>query len=61
MPIARKTLLSTTPKTICEKVGNPTMFAVAYYTLVLLAILAPVGAYCHLTENNNESENNNEH
>lgn len=40
------------------------MFAVAYYTLVLLAILAPVGAYCHLVEqnnNNNESENNNEH
>lgn len=36
------------------------MFAVAYYTLVLLVILAPVGAYCHLTENNNnESENNN--
>lgn len=38
------------------------MFAVAYYTLFLLAILAPVGAYCHLTENNNnESENNNEY
>ena len=41
------------------------MFAVAYYGLFLLAILAPVGAYCHLTENNNnnnnESENNNEH
>nr|DAK96937.1 MAG TPA: hypothetical protein [Caudoviricetes sp.] len=39
------------------------MFAVAYYTLFLLTILAPVGAYCHLTKNNNnnESENNNEH
>lgn len=38
------------------------MFAVAYYTLFLLAILAPVGAYCHLTENNMiESENNNGH
>lgn len=37
------------------------MFAVAYYTLVLLAILAPVGAYCHLTEKHyNESENNND-
>ena len=35
------------------------MFAVAYYGLFLLAILAPVGAYCHLTEkHNNESENN---
>lgn len=34
------------------------MFAVAYYTLFLLAILAPVGIYCHQTENN-ESENNN--
>lgn len=28
------------------------MFAVAYYTLVLLTILAPVGIYCHKTENN---------
>lgn len=38
------------------------MFAVAYYTLFLLAILAPVGAYCHLTEKHyNESENNNGH
>nr|DAM78754.1 MAG TPA: hypothetical protein [Caudoviricetes sp.] len=38
------------------------MFAVAYYGLFLLAILAPVGAYCHLTEkHNNESENNNEY
>ena len=39
------------------------MFAVAYYTLVLLTILAPVGAYCHRVErnNNNESENNNEY
>jgi len=40
------------------------MFAVAYYTLFLLTILAPVGIYCHLTENNNnnnESENNNEY
>lgn len=26
------------------------MFAVAYYTLFLLAILAPVGAYCHHVE-----------
>lgn len=26
------------------------MFAVAYYTLVLLTILAPVGAYCHHVE-----------
>lgn len=26
------------------------MFAVAYYTLFLLAILAPVGAYCHHAE-----------
>lgn len=26
------------------------MFAVAYYTLVLLAILVPVGAYCHRVE-----------
>lgn len=38
------------------------MFAAAYYTLFLLAILAPVAAYCHLTEkHNNESENNNEY
>lgn len=38
------------------------MFAVAYYTLVLLTILAPVGIYCHKTEKYyNESENNNEH
>lgn len=52
----RKMLSSTTPKHICD------MFAVAYYTLFLLAILAPVGAYCHLTKNNNnESENNNEY
>jgi len=37
------------------------MFAVAYYTLFLLAILAPVGAYCHLTEKRyNESEPNND-
>ena len=37
------------------------MFAVAYYTLFLLTILAPVAIYCHLTENNNnESENNND-
>lgn len=37
------------------------MFAVAYYGLFLLAILVPVGAYCHLTEkHNNESENNND-
>ena len=39
------------------------MLAVAYYTLLLLAILAPVGVYCHFVErnnnNNNESENNN--
>ena len=34
------------------------MFAVAYYTLLLLTILAPVAVYCHLTETNNESENN---
>ncbi len=26
------------------------MFAIAYYTLFLLAILAPVGAYCHRAE-----------
>lgn len=26
------------------------MFAVAYYTLVLLTILAPVGIYCHRAE-----------
>lgn len=40
------------------------MFAVAYYTLFLLSLLLPVGAYCHLVErnnNNNESENNNGH
>lgn len=33
------------------------MFAVAYYTQFLLAILAPVGAYCYHAEqrgNNNE-------
>ena len=37
------------------------MFAVAYYTLVLLAILAPVGIYCNKAEKYyNESENNNE-
>lgn len=35
------------------------MFAIDYYTLVLLTILAPVGIYCHQTENN-ESENNND-
>nr|DAX24231.1 MAG TPA: hypothetical protein [Caudoviricetes sp.] len=32
------------------------MFAVAYYTLFLLAILAPVGIYCHKVE---QWENNN--
>ncbi len=32
------------------------MFAVAYYTLVLLTILAPVGIYCHKVEQR-ESEN----
>lgn len=38
------------------------MFAVAYYGLFLTFVALPVGAYCHLTENNNnESENNNEH
>ena len=38
------------------------MFAVAYYTLFLLAILATVGIYCNKTEKYyNESENNNEH
>lgn len=26
------------------------MFAIAYYTLFLLTILAPVGAYCHHAE-----------
>ncbi len=37
------------------------MFAVAYYTLVLLTILAPVGIYCYKTEKYyNESENNND-
>lgn len=33
------------------------MFAVAYYTLFLLAILAPVGAYCYRVE---QRDNNNE-
>ena len=33
------------------------MFAVAYYTLFLLAILAPVGAYCHRVE---QQERNND-
>lgn len=33
------------------------MFAVAYYTLVLLAILAPVGIYCYKVE---QRENDNE-
>ena len=33
------------------------MFAVAYYGLFLLAILAPVGAYCHKVE---QRENDNE-
>lgn len=31
------------------------MFAVAYYTLVLLAILAPVGIYCHYVERREDS------
>nr|DAR75433.1 MAG TPA: hypothetical protein [Caudoviricetes sp.] len=33
------------------------MFSVAYYTLFLLAILAPVGAYCHHVE---QRERNND-
>jgi len=37
------------------------MFAVAYYGLFLTLVALPVAIYCHLTENNNESENNNEH
>jgi len=33
------------------------MFAVAYYTLFLLSLLLPVGAYCHHVE---QRDKNNE-